>query len=117
MARVTVEAEIRYVIRRLARHPCIVFWSGCNECGGGAGDITTFVLPIVAAEDKTRPVWPAAPVRQLPVPTAAQNHLTADIAVTDVCVGAYRHTSVGSRASTPSPASQMETHSHLAGRQ
>lgn len=62
-ARTTVGAEIRYIIRRLARHPSIIFWSGCNECGGGAGEISDFALPIVAAEDKTRPVWPASPVR------------------------------------------------------
>ena len=48
-------------IRRLAPHPCVWLWSGCNECGGGAGDITDFALPIVAQEDDSRPIWPAAP--------------------------------------------------------
>lgn len=55
------EAEIRGVISQLARHPSIVLWNGCNECGGGAGQITDFVLPIVAMADPTRPIWPAAP--------------------------------------------------------
>lgn len=27
-------AEIQHQIRRLANHPAIVIWDGCNECGG-----------------------------------------------------------------------------------
>ena len=26
--------EIQHQIRRLANHPAIVIWDGCNECGG-----------------------------------------------------------------------------------
>lgn len=54
-------AELRHAARRLSAHPCIVLWSGCNECGGGAGPVSAFALPVIAAEDASRAVWPAAP--------------------------------------------------------
>ena len=42
-------------------HPSIVVWDGCNECRvkmGTATDIyATFVMTVVAQEDKTRAVW------------------------------------------------------------
>ena len=48
-------------MRKLDRHPSIVLWSACNECGGGKGDPTVYTLPIVTAEDQHRAVWPASP--------------------------------------------------------
>ena len=60
-ARADYEVELRQAVRRLGRHPCVVLWNACNECGGGKGDATEYSLPIVVQEDRTRPVWPASP--------------------------------------------------------
>ena len=61
----TQDAELRHNIRRLASHPSIVVWDGCNEChvviGTGTGIYATFVMTVVAEEDKSRPVWPSCP--------------------------------------------------------
>eukprot|EP01048_Picozoa_sp_COSAG05_P012067 COSAG05_NODE_1183_length_5592_cov_2.043328_5_plen_147_part_00 len=52
------DAELRHQIRRLASHPSIVMWDGCNECrviiGTGTGIYATFVMTVVAEEDKVR---------------------------------------------------------------
>lgn len=54
--------EIRYQIRRLSHHPSIVVWDGCNECTFGPFDnYATFVMPVIAEEDKTRAIWPTSP--------------------------------------------------------
>jgi len=60
-----VEDEVRHIVRKLASHPSIVLWSGCNECdyynGGDMGVYESFVMPIVAREDDTRALWPSSP--------------------------------------------------------
>ena len=55
------EAELRFNARKLGYQAALVLYNGCNECGGGAGAITDFALPVIADEDPTRPVWPASP--------------------------------------------------------
>ena len=52
----TQEAEIRHQVRRMAHHPSIVVWSGCNECGsiGKLADV-------VAEEDQSRSIRAASP--------------------------------------------------------
>lgn len=52
--------EIQHNVRRLASHPSIIVWNSCNECKAG-GLYTSFVMTHVAAEDKSRPIWPACP--------------------------------------------------------
>ena len=54
-------AELQQIARRLAHQAALIYWNGCNECGGGKGAITDFAIPAIAAEDATRPVWPASP--------------------------------------------------------
>ena len=53
-------AEIAYQLRRISPHPSVALIDSCNECGGSA-PFSTFVAPAVAAEDPSRPVWPASP--------------------------------------------------------
>jgi beta-mannosidase len=48
-------------IRRLATHPSIAIWDGCNECDATQGEIGTTVMTIVTSEDSSRPVWPSCP--------------------------------------------------------
>ena len=59
------DAELRHQIRRLASHPSIVMWDGCNECrviiGTPTGIYATFVMTVVAQEDQSRAVWPSCP--------------------------------------------------------
>ncbi len=61
----TISREIRYLVRSLASHPCLLLWNGCNECAvemGTPSEIyATFVMKIVAEEDDTRPIWPSSP--------------------------------------------------------
>ena len=52
----TQEKEMRHQIRRMAHHPSIVVWSGCNECGG-IGNL----MNVVAQEDQSRVVRAASP--------------------------------------------------------
>lgn len=59
-----VEREIEITIQRLAEHPSIVLWSGCNECtydGGNMDVYQNFVLAAVANLDKSRAIWPSSP--------------------------------------------------------
>lgn len=54
------EAELRHNMRRLSSRASIALWCMCNECGGG-GTYESFVAPIVASEDQSRPIWPSCP--------------------------------------------------------
>jgi beta-mannosidase len=58
-------AEFRHQVRRLAAHPSIVVFDGCNECrvvlGTPTGVYATFVLTIVESEDDSRAIWPSCP--------------------------------------------------------
>ena len=56
----TQTAEIAYQVRRLAAHPSVAIWDGCNECNGH-GIYASFVMTAVAAEDPARPPWPSCP--------------------------------------------------------
>jgi beta-mannosidase len=52
----TQEAELRHQVRRMAHHPSVVWWSGCNECGGiGA------LADVIAEEDQSRSIRAASP--------------------------------------------------------
>jgi beta-mannosidase len=53
-------AELLHTVRRLAHHPSLAVYDGCNECGGH-GLYASFVMTTVAAEDASRPPWPASP--------------------------------------------------------
>jgi hypothetical protein len=52
--------ELRYHARRMASHPALALLDACNECSGGV-PFNTFVAPILAEEDPSRPIWPASP--------------------------------------------------------
>ena len=45
--------------------PAVVVWDGCNECrvvmGSPTGVYASFVMTVVAQEDKSRAVWPSCP--------------------------------------------------------
>ena len=64
-----MEAEGEAVVRRLRQHPCLLLWSGDNECDMSAfrkhpsgNRITREVLPrVVEYEDPTRPYLPSSP--------------------------------------------------------
>jgi beta-mannosidase len=56
----TVRRELHYQLHRVAHHPSIVLLDGCNECGG-RGKYESFVMPIVASIDQSRPIWPSSP--------------------------------------------------------
>eukprot|EP01052_Picozoa_sp_SAG31_P020098 SAG31_NODE_1495_length_8102_cov_5.708021_3_plen_624_part_00 len=56
------EQEYRYNVRRMAHHPSLVLYYGCNECmGEGIAVLNDFVLKIVASEDDSRPIRAASP--------------------------------------------------------
>jgi len=46
--------------RRLAHHPSIIIWNGCNECGG-VRDIVPNAVTVLAREDPSRVIWPSCP--------------------------------------------------------
>ena len=52
--------ELLHTVRRLASHPSLAGFDGCNECGGH-GVYAEFVMTTVAGEDASRPPWPASP--------------------------------------------------------
>lgn len=54
------EDELRQNVRRIASHASVAILDSCNECGGSA-PFSTFVAPIIASEDPSRPIWPASP--------------------------------------------------------
>lgn len=72
-----IEVEARDAVARLARHPSLSLWNGCNEnlwgyCDWGWREATAGrtwgegyylgLLPSICAElDPTRPYWPASP--------------------------------------------------------
>jgi len=59
------DQELRHNVRRLASHPSIVMWDGCNEChvvlNTSTGIYATFVMTVVAEEDGSRAIWPSCP--------------------------------------------------------
>eukprot|EP00730_Choanoeca_flexa_P008569 TRINITY_DN12506_c0_g2_i18.p1 TRINITY_DN12506_c0_g2~~TRINITY_DN12506_c0_g2_i18.p1 ORF type:complete len:975 (+),score=156.28 TRINITY_DN12506_c0_g2_i18:81-2927(+) len=59
------DAELRHQIRRISYHPSILMYDGCNECkvvlNTPTGIYATFVMTVVAEEDRSRPVWPSCP--------------------------------------------------------
>lgn len=64
----TQDAELRHQIRRLSHHPSIIIWDGCNECTVAMSDpgtsiYATFVMTVVAEEDKMRVIWPSCPAK------------------------------------------------------
>ena len=58
-------SELRHIIRRLSHHASIVVYDGCNECtvilGTPTGVYASFVMTVVAQEDKSRSIWPSCP--------------------------------------------------------
>ena len=59
-----VKEEIAHIVRKLAAHPSIVLWNGCNECGYSSKSMdiyASFVMQTVATIDTTRPIWPSSP--------------------------------------------------------
>ena len=49
--------EFRDNVRRMAHHPSLAMYTGCNECMGlGMTILNDFVLKTVATEDDSRPV-------------------------------------------------------------
>ncbi|MFO0547946.1 MAG: hypothetical protein U0271_06140 [Polyangiaceae bacterium] len=72
-----VEAEARHQLARLARHPSLVLWNGCNENlwgyydwgwaertrgrTWGRGYYFDLLPRVAAALDPSRPYWPASP--------------------------------------------------------
>ena len=61
-----VPAELDYQIKRLSHHPSLALWSGCNECHletpGFAGNrFAKLGMTLVAALDRSRPIWPSSP--------------------------------------------------------
>lgn len=66
-ATVQQDAEIRHNIRRLSHHPSIAIWDGCNECQVKMKTDTeiyaTFVMTVVAEEDRSRSLWPSCPAK------------------------------------------------------
>lgn len=59
------DQELRHNVRQLAHHSSIVIWDGCNECRVLMNESTaiyaTFVVTVVAEEDRSRSVWPSCP--------------------------------------------------------
>lgn len=54
--------EVAGAVRARSHHPSIVAWVGCNECDPLAQPLyVSEVMGTVAAEDDSRPVWPASP--------------------------------------------------------
>ena len=93
----TQAAELRHAIRRLAAHPSIALYDGCNECqvvmGSPTGIYATFVMTIVAQEDASRAVWPSCP----------SIGWTAGVRMLDALPN-------GNALTTPKPSSKIETH-------
>jgi len=56
----TQRREIVHNVRRLGSHASVAIWASSNELGGG-GVLSDFAMAAVAAEDSSRPVWPASP--------------------------------------------------------
>jgi beta-mannosidase len=46
--------------RRLAHHPSIVVWNGCNECRG-ANNVVPNTVTVLVREDPSRVIWPSCP--------------------------------------------------------
>lgn len=58
-----LQRELEYQVRRLAHHPSVVLYSGCNECiyhdGGALYEL--FVTTRIAGTDSSRIIWPHSP--------------------------------------------------------
>lgn len=50
----------QHQVRRLAHHPAIIVWNGCNECKG-VDNIVPNTVTVVAEEDPSRVIWPSCP--------------------------------------------------------
>ncbi len=64
MAKATQEQEQEYRdnVRRMAHHPSLALYYGCNECMGlGVAVLNDFVMRTVASEDDSRPIRSASP--------------------------------------------------------
>ena len=73
----SIEAEARFNVARLSRHPSLVLWNGCNENiwgffdwgwekklegrAWGAGYYFDLLPRVVAEVDPSRPYWPGSP--------------------------------------------------------
>lgn len=58
-----VEQEVKAYLhqaRRLAHHPSIIVWNGCNECRGN-DNVVPDTVTILATEDPSRVIWPSCP--------------------------------------------------------
>ena len=89
--------DLSTMVRRSLNHPSIVMWDGCNECQVKMGTDTevyaTFVMTVVAQEDKTRAVWPSCPALGW---TGGVNRLTS--------------IPNGKNLTTPDSGNRLETH-------
>jgi hypothetical protein len=58
-----LQTELGYQVSRLAHHPSVVLYSGCNECiyHDGGGQYETLVTTRIAAIDPSRIIWPHSP--------------------------------------------------------
>ena len=58
-----LQHELEYQVRRLAHHPSVVLYSGCNECiyHDGGGYYERFVTTRIASTDPSRVIWPHSP--------------------------------------------------------
>jgi beta-mannosidase len=58
-----VHAETRAIVRDLRNHPSILLWCGGNEFSPGRNRPVVEAMSRAAAEDPSRPFWPASPHR------------------------------------------------------
>ena len=58
-----LQAELAYQVNRLAHHPSVVLYTGCNECiyHDGGGQYEGLVTTRIAAVDPSRIIWPHSP--------------------------------------------------------
>ena len=106
------EAELRHNIRRLAHHPAIVIWDGCNECtviiGTDTGIYATFVMTVPPGLNLRRAARTSAPgltSRCLP-PQAGRQRLVISLRVVALCRG----TIVPGRSCLPTCSTLRPTH-------
>ena len=58
-----LQRELEHQVRRLAHHPSVVLYSGCNECiyHDGGAFYELFITSRIAATDPSRVIWPHSP--------------------------------------------------------